>query len=119
MLYAFSDAHLLRIKALEEKYAILDEDLDIFDERIASLERAHLHEEEEFTKEFETPDLHEDEMLSINERILLREAEFDKRINAMKYAPGEVIPLHPDVKNIRHDVVDLRANALPDVEVTE
>jgi hypothetical protein len=68
--------------------------------------------------------------LSIQERILMRESEFDRRINEMKnmYGVGVRVAynpsapaktLHPNVHNIPHEAVDLRDAQLPDVEETD
>lgn len=64
-----------------------------------------------------------DANLSVNERILLREEELDRRFNKMR--AGEIYPynpavsLHESVHNIPHRVIDLKDAHLPDVEVTE
>jgi hypothetical protein len=109
----------------------LDSNLDSLTERVADLEFwederynreqhdeiAEMRGEEEIADELEST-LSDDANLSINERILLREAEFDRRIEAMKSA-HPATPLHPDVHNIPHRAVDLRDEQLPDVEETD
>lgn len=90
-------------------------------------------EEDTLLKEFdnvEYADKHaDDERLSINERVLLREEAFNKRIEKMK-SPAPISRIYTSNKqanvtysdepyDIPHEAVDATLNALPDVEETD
>jgi hypothetical protein len=113
---------------------LIDEYLDLR-ARVIALEvkvpdePVNIADEPEYVREDESMSAN----LSIQERILMRESEFDKRIKSIldeygEIPPGTIIPyskreynpaqsLHPDVHNIPHEAVDLRDAQLPDVEV--
>jgi hypothetical protein len=135
--YAFTSLKLMdtrtELKSLVELENTLIGNFTSLRTRVEALEMAdepvNISNEPEYVREDDAVSAN----LSIQERILMREAEFDRRINEMKGAtgiipPGTVIPyaknefnparvLHPDVHNIPHEAVDLRDAQLPDVEI--
>lgn len=86
-------------------------------------------DERESVEDYQVP-LDVDEFLSVNEKVLLREKEYDFRIAQMKDRLAAQTPtprpnqrpaeeLHPDVKNLPHNIIDAKGEDLPDVEDTE
>lgn len=110
--------HRKQILELEHTLKEAEIDLDDVWERLAVVEDTLTMPDERE----ETPEEQEEREavlanLSINERILMRESEFDRRISALKKSDAKVF--HPDVHNIPHEAVDLVDMQLPDVEDTD
>lgn len=139
--YRFEDLER-QVDRLEGQVEYLKNDVEFYsnscvntrltlDKYIAS-EREHrespkVADTHEMTDEPEYISEPEDNDLTINERILLREDSFDARIRSMKgeNVPGMRFPVssvaeeHGGVKNLPHRLIDLKLSQLPDVEESE
>jgi hypothetical protein len=91
-----------------------------------------------YMHDFETPEAPEEEEPLIDSAVLTegelarmeREQEFDQRIKAMKdelasrtpdvpRRGSEAVQLHPDVRNLPHNIINDFYDDLPDVEISE